>query len=671
MNETIYYFLILLGSGWAISFFYGFLSLPITQRFYSEYEDGGFNLGKIISLFLVGFIYFTIVTISSFLPYHFLQLNSIYSILVSILLFIAFQKLFFNKEIFIEFYKIKFKEIIKNELIFLVILSFFLLINTHFHLQVNSEQIMNIGIFRAIQSQTNLPIKDFWYSGEFFNYYYFGHLVFSQFQAITQIDTSIIYYLYCSLIPALLGTSTYIFVTKFTKKLRLFYFLILFFLTPLNAVIDFLLVNYKDLNQIILLFYLNTIKNIPKGISENYSYTTTNIPIHAHVFGLLLGTIIIYQLFLIFSLQDEVSLWNKKYQFLFIIFGLSTLTNTWDLIFYFSLFIFLYFITFLKKLTGNYKKTIVKIEILFLIPILMLIPWIIFYRGPSIGIGFVKESSNLIQFLNFWQVYLIIIGTYLVINYFYKKEKFSSFFNFCFLFSIMVLVIMEILFFVDGTQDRYNTYYKFSNQILLIFSILSYIYFSKLIEISKFYLIKFILSFIIIFSSLGFFIYLIFKLNFNDTFMNSNINMITKYSYSKQTYKSNFYEVYNFLNSYSFKTKNKIVIEYSGFGYKNTNNFAPLLGFQNILGWRNHEITWRYNYDVYLKINKRYYEIIDIYSGYDLNLAKKNILKYDAELLILGPNEISNIPNIKYQKIDKLGNVIFSNQDFKIYELNK
>ena len=315
MNEIIFYYLILLLSGIVISYFFGVLAFPIGKYFYGKYKDEGFQASKILGLFLIGLIYLALVTISSFFPIHIFKLNSIITWLVCVTIFIFFEIKFLDKKLNNLFSDFDYKKTIKFEMIFILLFSVFLAINFLIKYDLASENLMNLAIFKKIQTQEKLPLSDFWLSGYNFNYYYFGHLVFSQYQILNGLDSSINYFLVSSIIPSMLGTVFLILVGQYISKYSYLSLIILFGLTPIPSIIEYFNIPLTFNNKIFEIFKNNSVRPIPQAISENYSYTFLNIPVHAHVFSLLISIVIIYHLKLIFDNKIIPSFRSKEYIF--------------------------------------------------------------------------------------------------------------------------------------------------------------------------------------------------------------------------------------------------------------------------------------------------------------------------------------------------------------------
>ena len=307
---------------------------------------------------------------------------------------------------------------------------------------------------------------------------------------------------------------------------------------------------------------------------------------------------------------------------------------------------------------------LINLEFLVFISILLSLPWFLFYQGPAIGMNIVKTQSTFYQFFSFWQVYFFIIGSFISLNYFLFKEKFDRYLIILIFYCLLILLIMELIFFMDATNERWNTYYKFSNQILLIFSLISGIYLSKILDKNRTWFLNIILILITVFSASGPLIYFFYKYDsiYLNKFYDANERLFSQ--------KEDLIEAFDFIKSKKIPNKKETILEYSGFAYKSTNMFSALSGMDSVMGWKNHEITWRLKRNIYEFVVHRDNEIKEIYTGLDLARTKELISKYEIDYILIGKNERENYSKINYLNIEKAGEKIFDNNSIQIYKID-
>jgi len=648
---------------------FGLSAFPISSKLFKKYSDYGFNVGKIIGLFFIGYIYFTLVTISSILNLKIFTLNSFFSWIVSLIIFILLQKIYLKDDFSKckEFLKRSYKKILKFELLFLILLgSFFYLQSNFLFFTEGTESFLNVGIFKKIQNSETLPLLDFWMINHSFNYYYFGHFVFSQIQLLTKIDIDYLYYIICSLISSLFIITSAVFVRRYAKFSIFTLITILIFLGPIYGVIEYFTfpLSLENLNILSISVINGNVRTLPQAISENFSYSFIFMPAHAHSISLLLGILMTYLIIYLFEEKIALKILKKEYLLFGFFLSLFFMTNTWDFVFYLGLFIFIYILKNRKEFFQNFKINFVQLELIIFWSLFLTIPWKAFYESPNLAPGIVQNSSSLMEFFSFWQIYLFIFFAYLLYQKNNLKTIFKNIFSLMIIFCLIVLLFLEIFYLNDATGYRYNTYYKFSNQILLIFSLLSSIYLARILRYSKYFLLKFILVLLVTFCSLNFFIYVSFILDFE------NLNKIKPISHkflSKDTHT----KAYDFINN-GYKKNNLVILEYPGNAYNNENLFSTLTGTNTVLGWKNHEYTWR-RFDKFDPIIKNLEnEVKEVYEGESEEEAKKILNKYQVNLIIIGPTEkLLASKKINEHKIQKISNLVFENSEIKIYEYHK
>ncbi len=147
---------------WLTFFVIGVIFIPLTITIFKDFKDKGYIFAKTIGVI---FISYSIFIISSFKLLNF-SLTSI----SLILLFYSILNIFL-------FRKFKLKDIIIEELIFLITLIFWAYVRGNMPNIHGLEKFMDFGFINAILRADYFPALDMWYSGSTINYYYFGHLI--------------------------------------------------------------------------------------------------------------------------------------------------------------------------------------------------------------------------------------------------------------------------------------------------------------------------------------------------------------------------------------------------------------------------------------------------------------------------------------------------------------
>jgi len=79
-----------------------------------------------------------------------------------------------------------------------------------------------------------------------------------------------------------------------------------------------------------------------------------------------------------------------------------------------------------------------------------------------------------------------------------------------------------------------------------------------------------------------------------------------------------------------------------------------------VAGWWVHEWLWRGSPDV---IGKRIPDVVNIFESEDIQLTKTLVKKYQIKYIIVSRLEKEKYSNLRLEKFNQLGRVIFQTQD--------
>lgn len=660
-------------------FLLGIISYPVTKLFFSKNIDGGFTNSYILGFLSIAWFGFTISTLKTFSKLSFnLDLSTayLYGILIWVVInFIILKKQNYNWKIY-EINKIFSSIFITTSLtlLFYFIFSFYSFYNPQ-----GSETHLNIGILNSINYSNQIPINDFWLSGYSFNYYYFSHYAISMLSQTLKFDPvidfnfiSIIYLvLFSTSVITLVNTIIKIIYPEVTKiKLliaTLITFSITFLINPLKSIYGLieLSLNLNTAENILSNYSDYSIRIISGTIAENFNYSFLVNPLHALSNNLVVGVLILNVLFFLVEKKEQLINSQKEIFLLFILIGFAGLINTWDVIAYLGLFIVTvgYFsYNLILKRPGYFFKR----GVLMLYPtILIMFPWFIYFQSPSGIPNIVKYVSNLVQWFNFWGVYFI---SFLVLFSTSKKVLDKTKFSHLLLFyGLGLILFLEIFYFMDIMRDseyfRANTYYKFSNIVILLFSVSLSVNFILYIFKEKNILIKIFLAFFI-YSTFWFNI-ILFSVRVKKhkyTGINSQSDVVLNYNP----------ELLNLITYLKQNMKPKMVIweGSNNKAYTYSNFVSVMTGIPTVLGWSNHEVTWRNMAYFYETIKQREDDTKEFFSGDNLEIKKELIKKYNVNYVILGKSEREMYQDsLKSEMISTLGDIVFEENDTKLIKI--
>jgi len=697
---------------WFIFLLIGISFLPITTRVFSNFVDKGYVFSKILGLLFISYTIFILASLNI------LKFNQINLFIIWFVLAISQIPLIMQKNP-IERKIIKF--ILLEEIIFFITLfawSYIKGFNPDIH---DLEKFMDFGFINSILRSDYFPPKDMWFTPFSINYYYFGHLFTAVVTKITQIPSFITFNLMLSTIFAFTFTMSFSIGVNLIHKIKSFSLIKSFILGLFFAFITSLAGNL----QTIYAFFTHFESELPKPIWElgfaistfpnSYWYpsatrfiyhTIHEFPLYSFVVADLHGHVldipIVFTLLAIF-----LSLFiSKKISYLLIILigfllSIAYMTNAWDGLIYFGLSILIFLFLNLLSSSGNIKQ---KILITFYNFIKNIIPlFLSFFMFSFIfnknfspfasGIGlncspdflikierlgpFIFESG-FCQVTPIWQL-LILYGFFIftlisLILFLIKRRllKTDIFILIISIYSVLLLLAPEIIYLKDiyTGHFRANTMFKLAYQAYIMLSISSvYTIIRILTQIKDFrkklphvrilYLL-FIFLVLPLLILISIYPYFAIPSGYRDLKERKDLNGI---KYIENKYPGD----YNAINWINTNIKGQpVLLEAQGDSYTDFARISANTGLPTVLGWTVHEWLWRGSYDI---PSTRFPDISTLYETTDINKAREIINKYNISLIYVGRLEKDKY-NLSEEKFLKIGKIIFSTNEAKIYKIN-
>lgn len=668
---------------WFASLLMGLISWPFSAIFFNKISDRGYSLSKIIGWVVLSYSLFVLATIKVVS----LSLTSlIFLVLVwtGINFFIERQKKVLSE--------IKWKQIILIEIMFLALLSVFSYIKGHQPEIYQIERWMDFGFIQALFNTDKLPLFDIWFLGENLNYYYFGHVIGYAVLSLSRISLVPGFYILTAWIFSLLGINVYrlgkdlilLLNENAGWKSRAISGVLSFFNVILAGTMYSVLYIYEYLRYWIwgipvpFSFYPAPTRIIPGTITEMPIYSYIVAENHAHYWGLLSGVMILGILYALWTEKEELNFTNKKMWMLSFLLGIAYMINTWDAL---TLGILSLGTVIAKYYDKNKIKLLICCGLLPVFAYIFGLPWTIFFKAPLFGIGIVKTTSSLINWISFWGIQITIIAMFLAGLIYAKKKKiiweilqknYKLFLiiitvGFFFLGLLELIYVKDIL--KEGEWYRANTFFKVYIQIWLWWGIIigpMIVWMSRRLKRINY---KLLFCFIITLIILVQIIYPIKAIqqahldNKKFTGIESGLNW-WKNKYSQD------HSAYLYLTSVRDNLppndKIKNIVEAEGESYTDASRFSVFLGWPTIIGWPVHEWTWRGNYD---EVRKRREEVKEIYTGKDLIKTKEILEKYKINYVIAGEVEKEKYKDLNYNKLMKIGKIVFDKEEVKVIEV--
>ncbi len=626
------YDLLLGGQLWLLLFIFGLVSLPITNKLFVPLFDKGYFLGKLIGIFVISYVLFLLSSLKV-LPLGFNSLLFLSMIWAGVNFFV-WRK---NKKL-----DMPWKRAVLEEIILVLLVGLFIFIKGHQPEIYQIERFMDFGFIKALTQTKFLPLEDIWRTGGPLNYYYFGHFLAYVLIVLSKIPIIAGFFVVQCFIFGVSGVLAFIFgatlVSKFNPKVK---FSILAGLLSLFATI--FAGDWQTLNNA-KFWYPDPTRIIPGTISEIPIYSFIVADLHAHVWGFLLGAVILLTL---------LSIWYQKEKFtpvlawLSFLLGLCIMTNTWD------------FLTLgsIVGLTLLFKfRRLLPSVVCLGVGFFLSLPWLINFTPPLGGLGLVTSWSPIVPWLLFWGPSIFLVVLYLLSKIKHKLDfQKEGLILILFFLVIFWLAFLEIFYIKDilsgGEWFRANTYFKVSLQVLLWVGLCTgpviFILLSKTKGFAK-YFVALVLTIWLLTRA----VYPIRAVHQSSLENKTYTGLSSGLDFWKTRYPDDF-KAYQFL-----QTQPKgVVLEADGDSYQDTSFFSTFLGWPTVSGWAVHEWTWHGSYD---DVGKRAREVKEVYTGKDLNLTKDILKKYNVKYIIIGSAEKRKYAQaLDLNKLKKLGKVIY------------
>ncbi len=676
--------------------FLGIITIPLTVNICRNLPDRGYSISKILGVLLLAYVSWVL---SYALGY------SRNEIMLSLLLVCVFSVVIYAKTKPV----IDRKLLFRNELIFGTMFLLFLIIRAYNPGINDGEKVNDFMVLNSILKSTGLPPHDSWLSGFKINmYYYFGAFTIATLTKLIGIPSSIAYNLGMSLLPALAAVAAFGLGYNLTgdKKGGIAAVFMLVFagnLYPAGVisahVLNMTTSPWGDVPGI--MNYWGATRIIPNTANEFPYFSFIFGDLHAHVIAI---PFVLLAITFILNVYLSKKLSKTALVFMSLALGSLFVFNSWDYATYSALFIMAMLIKPWKievnKQKEVFRDLLKRSGVVIAVPILGLLMFIFFFidfHSSSIqGINPVITRTALLDFLVIYDLFLFLIVSFLLLHipefryknwiltallaaavklcfvpnfqtlavfvplaflicigvyFFYRNRDMNRLFISAMIaLGLSILVFCELFYFDDpfsGVDERFNTVFKYYNQVWLLFSIVSAYAFYDLIE--KKYKMKrgvlVVLSILLLLNSL----YL-----FTGTFARTGewkgspgldgMAFLKKADYGE--YDALFWIEKNLNGA-------PVILEAPGVSYRDNSRISSFTGLPTVVGWAGHEYVLRNDWG---EISARIRDVDTIYDTEDNNEAIMLLQKYNVSYVYVG-----NVELVKYrqQGLQKFSNTSY------------
>lgn len=666
---------------WLLLFILGVVNFPATWLLLRRFFDAGYGFAKTIGIVILTYVVFVGATI------HLIPITRPSLFLVFLLTaglnFLIFKK---HKEKILNSLVNKKKILIFQEVFFFSGLLFWSYVRSHQPDIEGLEKFMDYGFINSIIRTKFLPPPDMWFAGNNINYYWFGHLWAALTTKLSGIAPGLTYNLLLGTILGFILTGVFSLVTS------LFKFLGNEKLAKLGiaaGIISAILVVFAGNFHAPFYVLKNGAKNYwypdatrfigynpdteDKTIHEFPQYSFVVSDLHAHVLDIQF-VILFLALLANYVLVKKEKPTNFKEELLQLaplgfMLGVMFSTSSWDFAVYsmvtgitigfFNLYRFRLGLDFVWE-------TLKKVGLIVILGLGTALPFLLNFDSLAQGIGFVKFRSPLWQLAILWGFPAVFTAIFLLFLYFRGKKNKVDFFILSLLISSWLLIIIpEFIYVKDiyvSSYSRANTMFKLVYQAFIMFYIsVGYIAartLSKLERESTRGLSS--LFYALLFFSVLIYPYYAIKSYYGDLKISRGLS---GESWLAQRYPDEYQAILWFRENVKGQP---VILEAVGDSYTTFNVVSAYTGLPTIEGWLVHEWLWRGSFD---EPGLRGGEVDSIYSTSDVNFASDLLKKYTVAYVIVGNMEREKYPNLSEAKFNKLGEVVFTSGNLRLYKL--
>lgn len=695
---------------WASFFFVGIIFLPLTFLVFENFTDRGYLFSKVLGIGIISYV-ILVLNIFHIFPFGLITL-------VLILWVCLIGNLLIVKRIDLRKLKSSWKIFLFEEVLFLSGIVFWSYIRAHEPSINGLEKFMDFGFINSILRTTWQPAVDMWFPPLPINYYYFGHLVTAVMTKISFVPSFVSYNLMIATLFSFtfalsfsLGLNMLSKIVSFKKAIigGLLTGFIVAFAGNLHTIYAFFAsynvdspVPFWNLKFLLSSFpnsywYPNATRFIPFTIHEFPIYSFVVSDLHGHVVDIIFVLLTIAILLsLLFKSKLEIARpersrggnWKLEIPLISFLLAVMYMTNAWDGLIYMMLAGLV--LIFLRK-----PKLIIPLFLLFII---FALPFSLHFKPFANGIGmvcpprFLENIGQIGPFLfekdhcqrsTWWQLfalygffYFFVLSFITFIIALRKKIKLlpsDIFILLLILVSTILIVVPELIYVKDIYPAHYraNTMFKLVYQSFIMLSIASgyiIVRITSTIKPKKFkilnifniyyvYLLFTILFLILVFT----YPYFAIKSYYGDLKTYSGLDGI---AYMKERLADDYKAIMWLSQNIAGRP---VIAEAQGDSYTDYARISANTGLPTILGWTVHEWLWRGSYDIPAP---RIEEVRLIYESDDLDETKRILEKHNVEYIYLGNLEREKYPNLVESKFEKLGKVVFSTGETKIYRLS-
>lgn len=643
----------------------GILSFPILWVLAKRLPDGGFGVSTAFGVALLSFLVWVGSSLRLF-PFS-LASSVVCLVVVATLSFLIAWK---NKRA-LRLWVIEKKLILVLEILMAIstILGWSMVRGFQPDIQ-GLEKFMDAGFVNAILRSEWMPPADPWLSGYPLNYYYFGHFQATVLTRISGIDSAMTYNLMLASVFAMAFVGVFSVIVNVVNNIKI---------GVVSGILTALLLNLGGnlhtawhflTRQPKLYWYPDATRFIEYTIHEFPAYSFVVSDLHGHLLNLPIVLVLLTLLLLIQKTNG-----NKTSQvFLFIaigfLFGVMTMTNTWDVPIYglvFALTLSLGRLRGSSHRLGQVLLSIVRDGLIALcVSLLVSLPFLFSFRNFSKGIAIVESQSPLWQLGVLWGGFLLIA---LIAGWWFGWVLRSPFPLVLVGVSILLIIIPEFIYVKDiyiKEYHRANTMFKLTYQSFVILCLVfgttlgSILDHRQLFKGPRWWLLRTASVAVLMVVFAAHMMYPFYSLR-------GYYNGFSQYKgiYGLQWFSLAYPDDYLALQWLkTFAQGQEVVLEAVGESYTDFARMSSFSGLPTVLGWRVHEWLWRGSFD---EPSKRTEHVRQMYEQPVSDESRTLFDQYRVRYIVVGDLE-RRAYKIDLTGLIRLGHIAFQSGETMVIE---
>lgn len=703
---------------WAVILCIGIGFLPLSNRLFRKFRDGGWLFSKVIGIFIAGSVFWTL-NVTHVLS--FTQTHALIIVAGCICLNVLYFILVLRKHP--SFEEISWRLVIFEEVLFLGVFLLWVWMIGFKPGAYGTEKFMDYSFLTSMMRSEWMPFADPWYSGSSINYYYGGQYMTAFIIRISGVttgtgynlmratETAFSFVLPISLVFQLmydrLKMKASLSRTRFSLAAGLiagfavafcgnFHYVIYGIILPIYNKITGAIGNYSY-------WFPNSTRYIgynpdtaDKTIHEFPSYSSVLGDLHAHYLNIMFVLTVAAIVYAWARLQEEKkpadnpgngqlfkeALFSPHIFMIGLFTGMFRWTNYWDMPIYLvvcgCIVFFINMRTYRRDLLRFFVITALQAVEIAAVGIAACLPFTLNFRMISSKIALTYTHTALYQLLILWGLPVItVILFFIMLIYEYKKGKVPSrkggfthllsyldisditvlLFGIC---AIGLVILPEIIYVKDiygGEHYRANTMFKLTYQAFILFGIAMGYILIRVIALNKKKARILSCTGLLLLTLTAGYIFQSCYSWFGSIFDGSRRESTDASVFIADSFP---YDA----GAISWLNDNvegqPVILEAPGDSYSDYERVSTATGLPTVLGWFVHEWLWR---DDTTSLNQRAADIETIYTSDDETEVRSLIEKYNITYIYIGTLERTKYPTLNDTLLQKLGDVVYTDAE--------